>query len=78
MARLLDVIQFQFHSHWQVTHNPKHWSDEEIMRQFIHNAIILFVDQTPQRIGVEQQPALAFCDHLKGQMTEEHVTYKAT
>ena len=62
---------YQFPSNWQVTHSPRHWSNEETMLQYIHNVIILFVDQTCQRIGVdEQQPALAIFDHFKGQMTE--------
>ena len=44
------------------------------MLQYIHNVIIPFVDQTRQRIGVdEQQPALAISDHFKGQMTERAI-----
>ena len=39
--------------------------------QYIHDVIVLFVDQTCQSIGADkQQPALAIFDHFKGQMTE--------
>ena len=54
-----------------MTQSPRHWSNEETMLQCIHNVIIHFVDQTRQRIGVdEQQPVLAIFNHFKGQMTE--------
>ena len=62
---------YQFPGNWQVTHSPKHWSNEKTMLQYIHNVIIPFVDQSRQGIGAdEQQPALAIFDHFKGQMTE--------
>ena len=58
--------KYDFPSDWQVTHTPKHWSNEDTMLQYLNEVIVPFVKGTRKGLEVdEQQPALAIFDHLK-------------
>lgn len=59
---------------WSVTHNMKHWSNEETMLLYISDVIVPYITRVREDMGVgKEQAALAIFDRFKGQMTEKVV-----
>ena len=62
--------RYQFPPDWDITHAPKHWSNEQTMVQCIENIIIPYV--AARRASFEEEtPALVIMDNFKGQITSE-------
>lgn len=60
--------RYQFPSDWDITHSPKHWSNEQTMVQYVENIIIPYV--AARRASFEDEtPALVIMDNFKGQIT---------
>ena len=59
---------FKFPSDWDITHSPKHWSNEETMFQYIKAIIIPYVEKQRDNLG-EDKSALVIMDNFKGQIT---------
>ena len=59
---------FKFPSDWDITHSPKHWSNEETMFQYIKPIIIPYVEKQRDNLG-EDKSALVIMDNFKGQIT---------
>ena len=60
--------RYEFPSDWDITHSPKHWSNEETMVRYVKNIIIPYVRRT--RGGFDDNtPALVIMDNFKGQIT---------
>ena len=57
----------QIVTQWDITHAPKHWSNEITMIQYI-KIIIVFVEQTRELLG-EDKAAVVIMDNYKGQVT---------
>jgi hypothetical protein len=63
---------YEFPLDWDITRSASHWSNKETMLRYISSAIVPFVDNVRQDLGVgREQAALAIFDHFKGQLTEE-------
>ena len=60
---------FNFPSHWDITHSPKHWSTEETMLQYVQQIIVPFVEQMREFLE-EDKAAVVIKDNFKGQVTE--------
>ena len=60
---------FNFPSHWDITHSPKHWSTEETMLQYVQLIIVPFVEQMREFLE-EDKAAVVIMDNFKGQVTE--------
>ena len=60
--------RYQFHPDWDITHSPKHWSNEETMVQYVDNIILPYVAAIRASIE-ENKPALVIMDNFKGQIT---------
>ena len=59
---------------WSITHNEKHWSNEETTLQYISDIIVPYVTRVRNDMGVgKEQAALAIFDKFKGQLTENVV-----
>ena len=59
---------FQFPTDWDITHSPKHWSNEQTMVQYVENIIVPYVEA--RRTSFEDDtPALVIMDNFKGQIT---------
>ena len=59
---------YKFPSDWDITHSPKHWSNEETMIQYIENFIIPYIRCS--RGGFDDNtPALVIMGNLKEQIT---------
>ena len=61
--------KFQFPNDWDITHTPKHWSNEETMQRYIEKVIIPYVQRVRDDIGSDKT-ALVIMDNFKGQTTE--------
>ena len=62
--------RYQFPPDWDITHAPKHWSNEQTMVQYIENIIIPYVAARHASFE-EETPALVIMDNFKGQITSE-------
>ena len=60
--------RFQFPRDWNITHSPKHWSNEETMMEYINEIIIPYVECT-RRSFEDDTPAMVIMDNFKGQIT---------
>ena len=60
--------KFQFPPDWDITHSPKHWSNEETMIQYVDNIIIPYVKSARASFS-DDTPALVIMDNFKGQIT---------
>ena len=60
--------RFKFPSDWDITHSPKHWSNEEMMLQYIKAIIIAYVEKQKDNLGGDKS-ALVIMDDFKGQIT---------
>ena len=60
---------FNFPPGWDITHVPKHWSNEETMIQYVNNIFVPYVEQMRQLFN-EDKPAVVIMDNFKGQITE--------
>ena len=60
--------KFKFPSGWNITHSPKHWSNEETMIEYVETIIVPYVER--MRDG-EEIPALVIMDNFKGQITQK-------
>ena len=59
---------FQFPTDWDITHSPKHWSNEQTIVQYVENIIVPYVEA--RRASFEDDtPALVIMDNFKGQIT---------
>ena len=56
--------QYQFPLDWDITHSPKHWSNERTMLQYVTKVIISYVKHI-QGSFKEDTPALAIMDNFK-------------
>ena len=61
--------KFVFPTDWDITHAPKHWSNEDTMRQFIEQVIIPCVKWV-RAAGGGDKTALVIMDNFSGQITE--------
>ena len=61
--------RFEFPSDWNITHSPKHWSNEQTMFQYIEHIIIPYVTASRQNFEGDT-PALVILDNFKGQVTK--------
>ena len=60
--------RYQFPSNWDITHSPRHWSNEDTMIQYITNIVLPYV----RRVREDHEhdtPALIIMDNFKGQVT---------
>ena len=52
---------------WSITHNIKHWSNEDTMLLYISDVIVPYVTRIREEKGVgKEQAALAIFDQFKG------------
>ena len=58
---------YQFPLNWDITHSPKHWSNERTMLQYIKKVIIPYVECIRGRFDPDT-PALVIMDNFKGQV----------
>ena len=58
----------EFPPDWDITHSPKHWSNEETMVQYVENIILPYVAAARAAFD-EDTPALVIMDNFKGQIT---------
>ena len=59
---------YQFPPEWDITHSPKHWSNEATMLQYVENIIVPYVRATRSAF-TDETPALVIMDNFKGQIT---------
>ena len=60
--------QFEFPPEWDITHSPKHWSNESTMIQYIEKIIVLYVNSVRESTGNDTS-AVIIMDNFKGQVT---------
>ena len=60
--------KFNFPLEWDITHLPKHWSNENTMIRYVENFIVPFVKQTRESLG-EDKAVVVIMDNFKGQVT---------
>lgn len=61
---------------WDITHNPKHWSNEETMIQYFVNVLKPYKDSVVAELGLpEGQHMVALFDVFRGQWTEKCKTW---
>jgi len=60
--------RYQFPPDWDITHSPKHWSNEVTMFQYVKNIIVPYVKSTRGSFE-DDTPALVIIDNFKGQIT---------
>ena len=60
--------RYEFPLEWDITHSPKHWSNEATMIQYIENIIIPYINSTWEAFE-DVTPALIIMDNFKGQIT---------
>ena len=60
--------RFQFPDDWDITHSPKHWSNESTMIEYFQNIVIPYVENS-RKSSEEKKAALAIMDNFKGQVT---------
>ena len=60
--------RFEFPPVWDITHSPKHWSNETTMIQYIEKIIVPYVNSVRESIGTDT-PAVIIMDNFKGQVT---------
>lgn len=65
--------KFNFLNDWDITHAPKHWSNEDTMHQYIENVIVSYVKQVRADVGSDKT-ALVIMDNFKGPTTEAILT----
>ena len=53
---------------WNITHSPKHWSNEETMIQYEEKIVIPYVKSVRASFS-DDTPALVIMDNFKGQIT---------
>ena len=58
---------FEFPVDWNVTHSPRHWSNESTMLEYIDSIIIPYVESQRKILG--DKPAVVIMDNFKGQIT---------
>ena len=64
--------KFKFPSDWNVTYTSNRWSNEQTMKAYIKEIIVLYVKQKRAQLKLnEDHPSLAIFDVFKGQCTEE-------
>ena len=61
--------KFAFPSDWDITHAPKHWSDEDTMCQFIEQVFIPYVERVRADGGCDKT-TLVIMVIFSGQTTE--------
>lgn len=66
--------KFPFPSGWNITHSPKHWSNEETMIEYVEEIILPYVNRVRQELDNEDQAALVIIDNFKGQITPDMTT----
>jgi len=59
---------YQFSPDWDITHSPKHWSNEDTMIQHVKNIIAPYVKSTHGAFE-GKTPASVITDNFKGQIT---------
>jgi hypothetical protein len=60
--------RLEFPPEWDITHSPKHWSNETTMIQYIEKIIIPYVNKIRDSTG-SNTPAMIIMDNFKGQVT---------
>ena len=60
--------RYEFPLEWDITHSPKHWSNEATMIQYIEKIIIPYINSTREAFE-DDTPALIIMDNFKGQIT---------
>ena len=60
--------RFEFPPEWDITHSPKHWSNETTMIQYIEKIIIPYINKVRESTG-SNTPAMIIMDNFKGQVT---------
>ena len=68
VVTLIQHPHFKFPSDLDITHSPKHWSNEETMFRYIKAIIIPYVEKQRDNLG-EDKSALVIMDNFKGQIT---------
>ena len=61
--------RFHFPSDWDITHSPRHWSNESTTLQYIDNILVLYVQRRREDYG-EETAAVVIMDNFKGQITQ--------
>lgn len=64
---------YDFPDKWCITHSENHWSNEEMMIEYIQDIIIPYVEGVRKTLGKKDQAALAIFDNFRGQLTENIV-----
>ena len=65
--KLSGVTPSSFPPEWNITHSPRHWSNEETMMEYIHTIIIPYV----RARRTAEEPALIIMDNFRGQVTSK-------
>ena len=60
---------YQFPLDWDITHSPKHWSNEKTMLQYVKKVIIPYVESIRESFDSDT-PALVIMDNFKGQVVD--------
>ena len=60
--------RYQFPEDWDITHSPKHWSNESTMIQYVNKIIIPYIERTRESF-VDDTPALVITENFTGQVT---------
>ena len=60
---------YKFSSDWDITHSPRHWSNESTMLDYINNIILPYVEHARDDYS-KDTPALVIMDNFKGQITQ--------
>ena len=56
----------------KITHSPKHWSTEEMMKDYLNHILFPYVDGVRASYVLDDDyPALAIFDNFKGQIKGE-------
>ena len=62
--------RYVFPDDWDITYTPNHWSNEEKMKEYIHQIILPYVQAKRKDLKLHPtHPALFIYDEFKGQLT---------
>ena len=62
--------RYVFPDDWDITYTPNHWSNEEKMKEYIHQIILPYVQAKRKDLKLHPtHPALVIYDEFKGQLT---------
>ncbi len=66
--------RYQFPPDWNITHSPKHWSNENTMIEYVKEIIVPYVRSTREAFQ-DDTPALIIMDNFKAQITSSVTSF---